>query len=48
VFFIAGFETCSNSMSYCLYKLALNQDIQLRVREEIEACLVYKQMGNNL
>nr|XP_017007361.2 LOW QUALITY PROTEIN: probable cytochrome P450 6a14 [Drosophila takahashii] len=39
VFFVAGFETSSSTMSFCLYELALNQDIQKRVREEIEKVL---------
>ncbi|XP_034652022.1 probable cytochrome P450 6a14 [Drosophila subobscura] len=39
VFFVAGFETSSSTMSYCLYELALHPDIQRRVREEIEAVL---------
>lgn len=32
--FLAGFETVSSTMSYCLYELALNKTIQDRVREE--------------
>ncbi|XP_017106361.2 probable cytochrome P450 6a14 [Drosophila bipectinata] len=39
VFFIAGFETSSSTMSFCLYELALQQDIQDRVREEINRVL---------
>lgn len=39
VFFIAGFETSSSTMSFCLYELALQQDIQDRVREEINSVL---------
>ncbi|XP_017081948.2 probable cytochrome P450 6a14 [Drosophila eugracilis] len=39
VFFIAGFETSSSTMAFCLYELALNQDIQDQVREEIESVL---------
>ncbi|KAH8355093.1 hypothetical protein KR093_005415, partial [Drosophila rubida] len=39
VFFIAGFETSSSTMAFCLYELALQQDIQQRLREEIETVL---------
>ncbi|XP_050439571.1 probable cytochrome P450 6a14 [Adelges cooleyi] len=33
--FVAGFETVSTTMSYCLYELALKKHIQDRVRNEI-------------
>jgi cytochrome P450 family 6 len=39
VFFIAGFETSSNTMAFCLYELALHPDIQERVRTEIDTVL---------
>ncbi|KAM8713413.1 hypothetical protein ACLKA7_013690 [Drosophila subpalustris] len=39
VFFIAGFETSSSTMAFCLYELALQQDIQQRLRGEIETVL---------
>ncbi|KAH8402283.1 hypothetical protein KR009_010979 [Drosophila setifemur] len=39
VFFVAGFETSSSTMSFCLYELALQPDIQQRVREEIDSVL---------
>ena len=39
VFFIAGFETSSTTMTFCLYELSLHQDIQDRLREEIDVVL---------
>jgi cytochrome P450 family 6 len=39
VFFAAGFETSSTAMSFCLYELALNRDVQERVQKEIDAAL---------
>jgi cytochrome P450 family 6 len=39
VFFSAGFETSATTMSFCLYELALNTDIQDRLRNEIDAVL---------
>lgn len=38
-FFVAGFEGCAIPMCFCLYELARNQEIQQRVREEIEEVL---------
>ncbi|XP_062538793.1 probable cytochrome P450 6d5 [Armigeres subalbatus] len=37
VFFLAGFETSSSTMSFCLYELAKNPEIQRKVQEEIDA-----------
>lgn len=37
LFFIAGFETSSSTMTFVLYNLALHQDIQAKLREEIRA-----------
>ncbi|XP_023707096.2 probable cytochrome P450 6a20, partial [Cryptotermes secundus] len=39
VFFVAGFETSSTTMTLCLYELSLHQDIQERLREEIDIVL---------
>ncbi|ALC42185.1 Cyp6a8, partial [Drosophila busckii] len=39
VFFLAGFETSSSTMTYALYELAKNQDIQDTMRAEIENVL---------
>jgi cytochrome P450 family 6 len=39
VFFLGGFETAATSMSFCLYELSLNQDVQRRLREEIDHVL---------
>ncbi|KAJ4428355.1 hypothetical protein ANN_24374 [Periplaneta americana] len=39
IFFLAGFETSSTTLSYCLYELSLNPDIQAKLRDEIDATL---------
>lgn len=39
VFFIAGFETSSTNMSYTLFELAKNEDIQNKLRAEIQSVL---------
>lgn len=39
LFYIAGFETTSATMSYCLYEMANNQEIQRKAQEEIDAVL---------
>ncbi|KAL7026338.1 hypothetical protein ACKWTF_013871 [Chironomus riparius] len=35
IFLLAGFETSSSTLTFCSYELALNQDVQDRLREEI-------------
>lgn len=39
VFFVAGFETSSSAMSFCLYELSVNQEIQEKLRNEIRHVL---------
>lgn len=36
---MAGFETTASTMSYCMYELALNQNIQMELREQIKQAL---------
>ncbi|XP_076641351.1 putative cytochrome P450 6a20 isoform X2 [Halictus rubicundus] len=35
IFYLAGFETSSTTVTFCLYELAKHQDIQDKVRDEI-------------
>lgn len=39
VFFVAGFETTATTISYCLYELAMNPVIQVKLREKIKQTL---------
>lgn len=39
LFFNAGFETSSSAMTFCLYELAQNQEVQDKLREEIKNVL---------
>ena len=46
LFFLAGFETSSTTMTFALYELAMNPDIQDKLRDEIR--LVLKNHDNKL
>jgi cytochrome P450 family 6 len=46
IFFLAGFETSSTTLSFCLYELAVNPDIQTKLREEIDVSL--SKMGGQI
>ena len=35
IFLFAGYETSSNTLAYITYQLALNQNVQDKLREEI-------------
>jgi len=39
IFFLAGFETSSTTMGFALYELASNQDIQDKLRTEVDSVL---------
>lgn len=40
VFYLAGFETSSSVMSFCLYELAKNQEIQTKIQTEIDEIIM--------
>lgn len=35
IFFLAGFETTSTTISFALFEMALNEEIQLKARDEV-------------
>lgn len=39
IFFLAGFETTSTTISFALFEMSLNEEIQLRARKEIDETL---------
>jgi cytochrome P450 family 6 len=39
IFMLAGLETSSTTLSFCLYELAKDKDLQDRIREEIIHCI---------
>jgi cytochrome P450 family 6 len=46
IFFAAGFDTSSTTMTFCLYELAVNPDIQEALRNEIDTVL--EKHGGNI
>jgi cytochrome P450 family 6 len=38
-FFVDGYETSSGAMAFGLYCLAVNPDVQVKVREEVDSIL---------
>ncbi|KAK4873601.1 hypothetical protein RN001_012961 [Aquatica leii] len=45
IFFFAGFDTVSTMMSYACYELAINPDIQDKLREEVDETLKNSNKG---
>nr|UXV25388.1 cytochrome P450 P450 6B7-like protein [Mythimna separata] len=39
VFYVAGYETSATTMAYLMYQLALNQDVQDKLRAEVDAVI---------
>lgn len=46
VFLLAGLETSSTTISFCLYELSINQNIQRKVHEEIDQ--ISKKFNNQI
>lgn len=40
LFFGAGFETTSTTLSFCLYEISVNPDVQTKMRKEIDEVLM--------
>ncbi|CAO1430189.1 unnamed protein product [Diamesa tonsa] len=40
VFFLAGFETTSTAMTYCMYELSLNEELQEKARQSVKDAIV--------
>lgn len=39
IFFVAGHETASNALQFCLFELAINPDVQSKLRQEVDKAL---------
>ncbi|CRL05227.1 CLUMA_CG018145, isoform A [Clunio marinus] len=46
IFFLAGFETSSSTMTYCMYELSINEEIQEKARQSVLEAI--KKHGNEL
>lgn len=46
VFFLAGYETSSTTLTYCVFELSINEGIQQKARETVQNVL--KKHGNNM
>lgn len=40
LFFAAGFETAASALSFCLYEISVNPEIQQKMRKEIDEVLL--------
>lgn len=46
IFFLAGYETSSNTLSFCLFELSINEEIQEKARQSVQE--VYSKHKNSL